>query len=238
MSVQKSLAKRKIGLIAIVLIVLMAITPAFIQIGAEVHALSVINQMFIVGLVMTLAYSDWRSASKAQSASFVNIMAQSKVLVFGLMYGLLVIVVNAFVGMGGNLLLGDLSGGGFYLTILAGVSEELFFRGFIQNFFRSWMRSWYCVFPAAAIFAGFHYFRYGLTEPVGLIVMFAIGIGFGLVYEVTGDIGAPMLAHIINNAAASMSLVIMWVQGSMMVIGVLIAVLVVSIILGRSKRRR
>jgi membrane protease YdiL (CAAX protease family) len=70
-----------------------------------------------------------------------------------------------------------------------------------------------------------------------MMVMIAIGLGFGAIYELTGDIGAPMLAHVINNTFASLGMVILWLQGSFMVIAFLVVVLVVTYVLGGVSRK-
>lgn len=231
---KKSITPKSIGLVAIIAIVLMAITPAFVQVGAYSDALSVVNQMFIVGLVMTIFYSSWK-VNKSEPISTKTVASQSKVLILGITYGLIVVVINGIIGGSNSLLTGDLDPTNFYLIMLAGVSEELFFRGFLQNVMKTFIRSIWVIVPSALVFAGFHWFRYG-ADPVSIGIMFALGLGFGAVYEISNDIGAPITAHVVNNGFSVLPMLITVLSGGILWIGVLVLVLVVSIILGMRKK--
>ena len=41
------------------------------------------------------------------------------------------------------------------------------------------------------------------------LILFVLGLGFGIIYEKTRDIGAPMLAHALNNTIAILPAVIL-----------------------------
>jgi len=68
------------------------------------------------------------------------------------------------------------------LSLAAGIGEELFFRGMLQSFVGVW---W-----AAAIFGLLH----ALT-PAYFVLATAIGVWFGLLYELSGNLLVPMLSH-------------------------------------------
>ncbi|MFV1997687.1 MAG: lysostaphin resistance A-like protein [Acidiferrobacterales bacterium] len=68
------------------------------------------------------------------------------------------------------------------LSLAAGIGEELFFRGMLQSFVGVW---W-----AAAIFGLLH----ALT-PAYFVLATAIGVWFGLLYELSDNLLIPMLGH-------------------------------------------
>ena len=68
------------------------------------------------------------------------------------------------------------------LSCAAGIAEELFFRGMIQSFAGLW---W-----TALIFGLLH----ALT-PAYFVIATAIGLYFGYLYEVTGNLLIPMVSH-------------------------------------------
>lgn len=82
------------------------------------------------------------------------------------------------------------------ITILAPISEEVCFRGFLFGGFRSRFS-----FPVAAIGAGLvfgllHYSTGWSTVPQ----LAVLGATFALVYEKTGSIWPPIIFHALNNA--------------------------------------
>ncbi|NIL99548.1 MAG: CPBP family intramembrane metalloprotease [Acidobacteria bacterium] len=80
-----------------------------------------------------------------------------------------------------------------WLVVLGPVSEEVFFRGYVfrRLFSSAGPRAAYLV--SAVLFALIHW------HPVGLPMYLLIGLVFCWVYQKTGNLWAPVLAHVIYN---------------------------------------
>ncbi len=78
------------------------------------------------------------------------------------------------------------------IAIVSGVAEELFFRGVLQAQIGIWFSS--LVFGLAHIWKKAAV-RYGIYAT-------AIGLLFGGMYELSGSLWVPMVAHVINNLVA------------------------------------
>ncbi len=227
----------RFGFIAVVLIVITAVFPAFVTIGASTAQLISFQGMFLTGLVgamffsMILRNQTQTRASSGELISPQSISKQIGVLVIGVMAGLVMIVANSMIYSmsGGNVLLsstwGSIDPTAFYLGMLAGVSEELFFRGFIGTFLRIVSPSLILsVVATAAIFSLFHWFAYGTF--IAFAILFVLGIILGLIHEFTNDIGAPMFAHVLNNSFAMLPAVLLVVMANS---GILILLVVLFI---------
>jgi membrane protease YdiL (CAAX protease family) len=115
-----------------------------------------------------------------------------------------------------------------YLGLLAGVAEELFFRGGIQALIRGATKEMpfspiIAIGSASIIFSVFHYWAYNGSMNA-FVVMFVVGVVLGVLFEMTNDIGVPMLAHIVNNTFAMLPGVIAAISGSMTILVVFIVV--------------
>lgn len=76
-----------------------------------------------------------------------------------------------------------------------GVCEEFFFRGCLQNIFKSWFRNRHAaVWTAAAIFSLFH------GDLFGFLPRLFLGAFLGYVYVWSGSIWPPVIVHSLNNA--------------------------------------
>ncbi|MBD3305946.1 CPBP family intramembrane metalloprotease [candidate division KSB3 bacterium] len=76
-----------------------------------------------------------------------------------------------------------------FIAIISGVAEEIFFRGVLQAQFGLWL--------ASAMFGLAHVWRkaafvYGVYAAI-------IGVFFGLMYRLSGNLWVPILAHVVNN---------------------------------------
>jgi len=82
------------------------------------------------------------------------------------------------------------------LALFSSISEEFMFRGILQA---------YLGLVPTAIFFGF--LHSGPDKKYFVWTVFAIiaGLGFGFVYQLTGDITAPIAAHFIVNAVNLLS---------------------------------
>ena len=236
----------RFGFFALVLVMLTAVFPAFVSIGIDDPQIASFQGMFLTGLVGTLFFSVMlRNASQSKrnpdggivfSPQVVN--KQLGVLMIGVLAGLVMIISNSLIYNGGNLLTGAVSAKGLYLGMLAGVSEELFFRGFIGTFFRLVAPNLVmALVPSALIFALFHYFVY--SELLAFIVLFVLGIILGLIHEFTNDIGAPMLAHVLNNTFAMMpSVLAVLTNNIFIIVGVAVLFIVLSFSKGFARKGR
>ncbi|MFN8674139.1 MAG: type II CAAX endopeptidase family protein [Candidatus Sericytochromatia bacterium] len=78
------------------------------------------------------------------------------------------------------------------IAIFSGISEEIFFRGVLQNSLG--------LIPASLIFALLHF--PGKDFAIYALWTFFAGLLFGNLYEITQNIFIPIVAHIINNFIA------------------------------------
>lgn len=84
-------------------------------------------------------------------------------------------------------------------VIMAPLLEELVFRGVLQTALMRLMkgRRWPAMLITAAVFSAIH----GWVVPTqGLLPLFVLGLVFGYVYERTGSLLTPILAHAVFNA--------------------------------------
>lgn len=83
------------------------------------------------------------------------------------------------------------------IAILAGVGEELFFRGILQNILSEWFKNKHVgIILTAAIFSFIHFQFYGF------IPRFLLGVYFGYLLILSRSIWLPIVAHITNNGIA------------------------------------
>jgi membrane protease YdiL (CAAX protease family) len=100
--------------------------------------------------------------------------------------------------------LGSVAVAAFLIVIAAPLSEELFFRGFMFGGLRRSMSIW----PAAAISAVVWGSLHLGAGNIGVAIQLAVfGVILAWLYERTGTLWAPVLAHAINNTIAFVLLV-------------------------------
>ena len=76
------------------------------------------------------------------------------------------------------------------ISILAGVCEEALFRGLIQGWLTQYVGPWVAI-PVASV-------AFGLAHPINrpyIIAAMITGIYLGLLFWMTGDLLAPIVAH-------------------------------------------
>jgi membrane protease YdiL (CAAX protease family) len=89
----------------------------------------------------------------------------------------------------------ELLAGILVIGVLAGVGEELFFRGLIQPKMQGYFRSpHWGIWVTAIVFSAIHVQFYGFLPRLFL------GALFGYLYHYTGSLFYPILGHILNNA--------------------------------------
>lgn len=92
------------------------------------------------------------------------------------------------------------------IAVGAPVVEELAFRGLLYGSLRKMgkagLHSIWVILITAVAFALFH------LEPTRFLVLFPIGVALGLARWKTQGLGAPMVAHLVNNLPAAVFLLI------------------------------
>lgn len=83
-----------------------------------------------------------------------------------------------------------------FVSLFAGIGEELFFRGILQRLFIRMTRNpWMGIVLTAAIFSGIHFQFYGFFP------RFLLGILLGAIYWYSGSLLTAMLAHFLYDAS-------------------------------------
>jgi len=89
----------------------------------------------------------------------------------------------------------DLFGAVVVLGVVAGASEEIFFRGFMQSRLREHWPPAAAVMAASASFAALHVD----VSAVHMVLALALGLYLGFVAEATGSTLPCIVCHIVNN---------------------------------------
>lgn len=89
--------------------------------------------------------------------------------------------------------------GGFLIVIVAPISEEIFFRGFMFGALRTRLSLWPAAAISASVFGLLHLSGGDITIVPPLLVL---GLMFAWLYEHTGSLGPPIALHMLNNAVA------------------------------------
>ncbi len=84
----------------------------------------------------------------------------------------------------------------FMVPVLSALSEELFFRGFIQMHLASW-RGQALAIPVSALLFGVAHLAY--RHPVQVFAPFAFGVVLGVLMMRYRNVMAPMAAHFTFN---------------------------------------
>lgn len=77
-------------------------------------------------------------------------------------------------------------------------SEELIFRGFLQTYMKKYMNRWNAIILSSLFFTILH------LPPQSYPYILAMGVTFGIVFELSGTIWAPILAHGLGNVIGLM----------------------------------
>lgn len=85
---------------------------------------------------------------------------------------------------------------GILALLVAPLTEELFFRGFVFGGLANRFGFRWAALGSGAAFSIAH------IEPIKLLPLFVLGVLFAWIYYKTGSLWAPMLAHFLNNAIA------------------------------------
>lgn len=86
-------------------------------------------------------------------------------------------------------------------TVLMGVSEDVFFRGFITAWLIALMGPMLGILCGSGVFTIYHFNVYG-GDSMGLMVVFGAGLVLGWCMFHTRSLTAPILAHVLVNFVA------------------------------------
>lgn len=84
----------------------------------------------------------------------------------------------------------------FVVSIVPAMSEEVFFRGFIQKSFELRYRPVLAIVITSAFFSAYHF------NPYGIIPLFILGLYLGFAVYITDSIFIAVILHFINNLTA------------------------------------
>lgn len=216
----------RFGFVSILLIAIAIVFPVFYGIGSLSPMVVAYTQLLLAGLVMSIFFSYMygnitRTKRAPRGLNAADVQKQFSVVYVGIIAGLVLVVANGLTNIGGNFLMGSAVGVGqeelIYLALLAGVAEELFFRGFIQTMIRIYVPSLiFAIVPSAIIFALFHFFAN--QSATAFVVLFLMGLILGLLHELFNDIGVSMIAHIVNNVFSMLATVVALITGNIFII--------------------
>ncbi|HCW32861.1 MAG: hypothetical protein UT55_C0001G0002 [Candidatus Peregrinibacteria bacterium GW2011_GWE2_39_6] len=100
--------------------------------------------------------------------------------------------------------------GGLIIVILAPLVEEVFFRGYVYQFFKKYFNVFWGSIFASLLFSLFHF------EFQVLIPIFILGLVLNWLFEKSGSLWTSIAFHMLNNAMAFMveiALYYHWIQG-------------------------
>ncbi len=83
---------------------------------------------------------------------------------------------------------------GFMAIVIAPVTEELIFRGFVYGVTKRFTDRWFAAIFSAVMFSIVHFHLGSAPE------LFVLGVGFALAYEQTGSLLVPVFMHMLFNA--------------------------------------
>ena len=84
----------------------------------------------------------------------------------------------------------------FVVSIVPAMSDEVFFRGFIQKSFELRYRPILAIVITAAFFSAYHF------NPYGIIPLFILGMYLGFAVYITNSIFVAVILHFVNNLTA------------------------------------
>ncbi len=83
--------------------------------------------------------------------------------------------------------------------VVAPISEEFLFRGFIFTALRNWRGVWPAAIVTGVLFGGIHV---GSAPAVDLVPLAVLGFGLCMLYRATGSLYPCIAAHALNNSLA------------------------------------
>lgn len=83
------------------------------------------------------------------------------------------------------------------VAVMAGVGEEMFFRGFLQGFLAQHIGAWWALALASVLFGLLH-----TITPAYALMAALMGAYLGWLWMLTGDLLVPIIAHAVYDLAA------------------------------------
>ena len=97
------------------------------------------------------------------------------------------------------------------IAVLPAITEEVLFRGGLQNMLTRWLKSpWAAILITSVLFSAIHLSWYGF------LARFALGAVLGLIFFQTKNIWLTILAHFLNNGIVVTTMFVMARQGKPM----------------------
>ncbi len=94
------------------------------------------------------------------------------------------------------------------IAVLPAITEEVLFRGSLQNMLTRWLKSpWAAILITSVLFSAIHFSWYGFLARVSL------GVVLGIIFFQTKNIWLSILAHFLNNGIVVTTMFIMARQG-------------------------
>jgi membrane protease YdiL (CAAX protease family) len=103
--------------------------------------------------------------------------------------GSIEVIRRALVGASGP----DLFGAVVVVGVVAGIAEEVFFRGYMQSLLRERWRPWTAIVVTSVCFGALH------LDPVHAALAFLLGLYLGFVVELSGSALPAVTCHVVNN---------------------------------------
>jgi membrane protease YdiL (CAAX protease family) len=116
--------------------------------------------------------------------------------------------------------------------VIAPVSEEVLFRGYIFSALRNWRGPWLAAVLTGLVFGAVHA---GSAPAVDLLPLAALGFGLCLLYRATGSLYPCIAAHAINNTVAFGSLEDWGWQIPLLTVGALALITLLALALTRAR---
>ena len=86
------------------------------------------------------------------------------------------------------------------VALLPAISEELFFRGALQNILERWIRV-----PAIAIILSAGFFAMFHLSVFKVLPIFSLGLALGIIFHITRNLWYSIFFHLVNNTLALLS---------------------------------
>lgn len=202
------------------MLLLLSITLSLLPFFSNLHwfwpFLLTVEAIFYLSLLLLTTYYIHRSGSSLKILG-LNLVGP-RYLFLGLLFGLMIIALSIVISLLVEPILGpspsqeaftalakDPEGFIFIFTsasLLAPITEEVYFRGFAYNAFR---RRWGI---AGGIVGSAFFFALSHLDPWAFIPIALIGGVLAYAYEKTGSLPVVMIAHLFNNTLA---LIFSWI---------------------------
>lgn len=201
---------KRAGIIAWLIILLSFMTLYFAMLNPEEEYF---NIYVILGLSLVFGIGGMAAFDIDIDLRFDS--RQIRVLSEGILGGLFLVVVQIVASAVSAIVKAYMSSSSITFALMAPAPEELIFTMLVYGTLRAAMPDmpWFiAAVPASSIFALFHYWVYGVDVFLTPVLMTG-GFVHEYLYERTGDIGTPMVSHLMVNSSPLMfSMALVWFE--------------------------